>query len=76
MLPYRKRWPRKKYTPVHGGISRDECNDSLGYIFDNARIQGQIRGFLIPGEGEVINNHFADNSLLSIQVSQGHVEKN
>jgi hypothetical protein len=34
--------------------------DDLGYLLEVARIQGQVRGILLPDGSKMINNHFGD----------------
>lgn len=46
--------------------------DALGYLLVAGILQGHVRGICIPG-GEVLNGYFADNSLLSIQLSSDSV---
>lgn len=38
--------------------------DELGYLLEEACIVGQIRGIMLPDGSKMVNNHFADDSLI------------
>lgn len=40
--------------------------NSLGYLLENAHVHGQLKGIVIPDASKLVNNHFADDSLLSL----------
>ena len=44
--------------------------DALGYLPEVANAHGLICGVRVPGDTDVINNHFADDSLLSVCINQ------
>jgi hypothetical protein len=44
--------------------------NALGYILELSHLQGFLRGISLPMEEDVINNHFSDDSLLSISTNQ------
>jgi len=48
--------------------------DALGYLLEVARIQGQVKGIRLTDNSEMVNNHFVDDSLLSVNAEQGSVE--
>lgn len=38
--------------------------DALGYLLEEACIVGQIRGIMLPDGSKMVNNHFANDSLI------------
>lgn len=43
--------------------------DALGYLLEVAHIARQIIGILLSDGAEMVNNHFADDSLLFISAT-------
>jgi hypothetical protein len=48
--------------------------DSLGYLLEAAHIAGQVCRILLLDGSEMVNSHFADDSLLSLRVEQRSVD--
>jgi hypothetical protein len=44
--------------------------DALGYLLEEAHLQGWIRGISLPRWEEMINNHFVDDSLLLVSADE------
>jgi hypothetical protein len=44
--------------------------NALGYLLENAHIQGQMWVILLPNGSKMVNNHFADESLLYVWAKQ------
>lgn len=47
--------------------------DALGYLLEVAGCEGQLQGISLPKGEEMVNNHFADESLLSVSAEQGSI---
>jgi hypothetical protein len=48
--------------------------DSFGYLLEVARIYGQVWGILLLDVLEMVNYHFVDDSLLSMQIDQSSID--
>lgn len=48
--------------------------DALGYSLESARIQERIQGISLLDESEMMNNHFVDDSLLSLPLDQNSMD--
>jgi hypothetical protein len=49
-------------------------SDALGYLLETARISRQVQGIMLPDGSEMVNNHFADDSLLLVRAEQTSVD--
>lgn len=47
---------------------------ALGYLLETVRVVGQIKGISLPDGFEMVNNHFTNDSLLSIGMDQSSVD--
>lgn len=44
--------------------------DALGYLLEVARIQGKVQNICLPNGSKMVNNHFANHSLLLVSVER------
>ena len=48
--------------------------DALAHLFEVAGIQGQVKDILHPDGLDMVNNHFANGSFISMSVKQSLVD--
>lgn len=48
--------------------------NAFAYLLEATHIQGHVWGILLPNASKMVNNHFANDSLLSISVERSSID--